>query len=230
MLSDKAGKNLNTYVPDYVIFDLETTGVNCGTDQVIEISAVKVAGGLVVEEFSTLVNPGFHIPYPATMVNGITDDMVSDSPDFRQAFTDFLAFAGDAVLVGHNIRRFDLKFLYRDAEVFWGQTVGNDFIDTLDIAKAYLPEMKHHTLSDLAQRYGICTDGAHRALADCRMNQQVFEHLKEEMAHPSEAARAVKKCPKCGSLLKRRNGRYGEFWGCTGYPECRYTENISSGF
>lgn len=226
MLSKKPGKKLNTYVPDYVVFDLETTGVSCRFDEVVEISAIKAAGGQVVDEFSTLVNPGRPIPCGASAVNGITDDMVEGSPFFEQALTDFLEFAGDAVLVGHNIHTFDMKFLYRDAERFWGKTVGNDYIDTLQLARAYLPQLAHHKLVDLADYYSISTAGAHRALNDCRMNQIVFERLAKEMEHPSGEAKAVKKCPKCGNVLRKRSGRYGAFWGCMSYPECKYTERI----
>ena len=226
MLSGKVGKKLKNAVSDYVVFDLETTGVNCSADDVIEISAVKVVSGEITDEFSTLVNPGRPIPFYATEVNGITDDMVSEAPDFETALSDFIVFAGDAVLVGHNIHRFDLRFLYRDAERFWGKTLANDYIDTLEIAQSYLPELSHHKLTDLAAHYGIDSDGAHRALNDCRMNQLVFEELKKEMQDPSEAARNVRKCPRCGSILRKRRGRYGDFRGCTGYPDCRYTENL----
>lgn len=226
MLSKKPGKKLNLYVPDYVVFDLETTGVSCSLDDVVEISAVKVTGGQAVDEFSTLVNPGRPIPYYASEVNGITDDMVKGSPYFKEALSGFLKFAGDAVLVGHNIHTFDMKFLYRDAMKFWGETVGNDYIDTLQVARTYLPQLTHYKLVDLADYYGISAAGAHRALNDCRMNQIIFERLAEEMKNPSESAKAVKKCPKCGNVLQKRKGRYGEFWGCMSYPECRYTENI----
>ena len=226
MLSKKCGRKLNTYVSDYVVFDLETTGISYATDEVVEISAVKVQNGKVVDEFTTLVNPGCPIPYYASEVNGITDDMVADSPSFEKALSDFLTFVGDAVLVGHNIHTFDMKFLYRDAERFWGETIGNDYIDTLQIAKAYLPGLRHHRLVDLADYYGIDAEGAHRALNDCRMNQMVFEYLGKEIANPTDEAKAVKKCPRCGNVLRRRNGRYGEFWGCMSYPECKFTENI----
>ena len=225
MLSTKQGKKLNKYVSDYVLFDLETTGTSCINDEVVEISAIKVMNGEVVDEFSTLVNPGRPIPYYATNVNGITDDMVADAPAFDKALKDFLDFAGDMILVGHNIHTFDMKFICRDALKYFGRTIGNDYIDTLPLSRMYLPELEHHTLSDIAYHYGIDTAGAHRALCDCRMNRQIFEHLGEEMKHPSEAAKRVKKCPKCGSQLKLRAGRFGEFWGCTGYPDCRYTEN-----
>ena len=226
MLSDKAGKKLFEYVPDYVVFDLETTGISCVSDEVVEISAVKVKNGTVVDEFSTLVNPGIPIPHRASEVNGITDDMVADSPSFKEALADFVDFIGDAVLVGHNIHTFDMKFIQRDAQKYFGSFVGNDYVDTLMIARLYLPEIPSHTLVDLADHDGIGSFGAHRALVDCRMNQGVFEYLAKEIANPSEAAKAVKKCPRCGNVLRKRNGMYGEFWGCASYPECRFTTNV----
>lgn len=226
MLTNKAGKRLIKYVPDYVLFDLETTGLSCRNDEVIEISALKVKDGSVEDEFSTLVNPGMPIPFMASEVNGITDDMVKDSPDFKTALGQFIEFAGDSVLVGHNIVSFDMKFIQRDIEKYYCKVLGNDHIDTLLLARLYLPELQHHTLSDLAHYYHISTAGAHRALADCRMNQRIFESLKEEIENPSEAAQAVKRCPKCGNALKMRTGKFGEFWGCMSYPECKYTENI----
>ena len=229
MLSDRKGKKRNTYVPDYVVFDLETTGTSCAFDEVVEISAIRVRNGKAVEEFSTLVNPGRPIPRNASDVNGITDDMVSGSPSFHEAFSEFLDFVKDEVLVGHNIHTFDMNFLYRDAERFWGKTLGNDYIDTYQIAKRYLPQLAHRRLTDLAEYYGIDADGAHRALSDCRMNQKVFEKLHDEMKQPSAEAQALRVCPECGAPMVRRNGRFGEFWGCSGFPECRHTEKIGKG-
>ena len=72
----------------------------------------------------------------------------------------------------------------------------------------------------LAEHYGLTTQGAHRALNDCRMNQQVFERLARE------PRREAKRCPRCGQPLALRKGRFGAFYGCTGYPVCRYTENV----
>lgn len=224
-LSDKAGRKLNMYVKDYCVFDLETTGTSTSYDEVVEVSAVKVKDGKVVDEFTTLVNPHKPISIWASEVNGITDDMVKDAPSFEEALKDFLEFVGDMILVGHNINTFDMKFICRDAQKYWGKTVGNDYIDTLPLSRACLPQLGHHTLTVLSEHYRIDTKGAHRALNDCRMNQQVFERLGEELQNPSPEAKALKKCPRCGSLLKIRNGAYGEFWGCTGYPDCRYTEN-----
>jgi len=228
MLGNKQGCMRMEGVPDYVLFDLETTGTSWERDAVVEISAIKVRGGKPVEEFSQLVNPGMAISYAASEVNGITDEMVADCPSFDIVLEEFLRFAGDDVLVGHNIKMFDLKFIQKSAQRYFGKMVGNDYVDTLPLSKIYLPELGGHTLGDLASHYGISTDGAHRALNDCRMNQQVFECLKREMENPSEAAKKVERCPRCGNLLKRRSGRYGEFWGCMSYPDCKFTRNIPS--
>ncbi len=160
MLSSMPGKRLNKYVPDYVVFDLETTGVSVAWDAVIEISAIKVVGGRNIDEFTTLVNLGRPIPFSASSVNGIYDDMVKDSPEFGKALGDFLEFAGNAVLVGHNIHAFDMKFLMRDAEKYWGRTVGNDYIDTLVLARQYLPQLSRYRLVDMAGYYRIPAGGA----------------------------------------------------------------------
>lgn len=228
MLGNTQGKLLNEYIEDYVVFDLETTGVSPYNDEVIEISAVKARKGKVVEEFSQLVNPKRTIPFAASRVNNITDDMVSDAPFFDEVLRHFLEFVGEDVLVGHNIQSFDMKFIYRDCERYFHQLITNDYVDTLILAKRCFPEWRHRRLGDLADYYGISTQGAHRALADCRMNQRVFELLGKEMNTEKKKTldSNVKTCPLCNLPLKKRNGRYGEFWGCTGFPNCRYTENI----
>lgn len=215
------GKRLVKYVPDYVVFDLETTGVDVIKDDIIEISAVKVLGGKVADTFSTLVNPGRSIPYYATQVNGITDEMVEDAPDIREALADFLAFAGDAVLVGHNIQSFDLNFVSNAAEGLFGKTVENDYIDTLHMARSCLPELSHHKLVDVASYFHISAEGAHRALNDCIMNQKCYEELGKLQANQK-----LELCPRCGGELRKRNGKFGEFFGCSNYPACRYTRNI----
>ena len=228
MLGNTQGKLLNEYTEDYVVFDLETTGVSPYNDEVIEISAVKARKGKVVEEFSELVNPKRTIPFAASRVNNITDDMVSDAPFFDEVLRHFLEFVGEDVLVGHNIQSFDMKFIYRDCERYFHQLITNDYVDTLILAKRCFPEWRHRRLGDLADYYGISTQGAHRALADCRMNQRVFELLGKEMNTETKKTldSNVKTCPLCNLPLKKRNGRYGEFWGCMGFPNCRYTENI----
>ena len=213
------------YLSEYVLFDLETTGLDTEMDAIIEISALKAKGGEIVDEYSTLVNPEMHIPYDASCVNGIVDDMVKDAPKIEEALKGFISFIGNEVLVGQNIKRFDLKFIQRDAVRFFGKPIANDYVDTLFLAQRYLPELCSHSLEALADHYDISYDGAHRALADCHINKRVYDCLAKEIANPSEAARKVPVCPRCGNLMKKRNGIYGEFWGCAGFPDCRFTKD-----
>ena len=221
MLSGTCGKLLNTYVNNYVVFDLETTGVSTNNDEVVEISALKVKNGSVVDEFSTLVNPGKPIPFYASNINGITDDMVLDAPVFREALSDFISFAGEAVLVGHNIYRFDMKFIYRDSLKYFGKTVSNDYADTYCLARSLFPELSCHKLTFLADYLGLSTEGAHRALYDCRMTQVLYERIGQELK--KGASENMKICPRCGSPLVKRHGINGEFLGCLSFPSCRYT-------
>ena len=223
MLCNKEGKRLTEFASDYIVFDLETTGISPYKDKVIEISALKVKDHVVTDEFDTLVNPQCHISGGASAVNGIYDDMVEDAPVFSEVLPQFFDFVGELPLVGHNIIAFDLKFIYRDAREFLGSIPDNDFIDTLYIARKCLPELAHHRMTDLAAHYGISTEGAHRALADCRMTQQVYEYLQRDTERFEAGGKQIPLCKACGRRMKLRNGKYGEFWGCPGYPRCSFT-------
>lgn len=222
------GKRLNQYRKDYVVFDLETTGISWQRDEIIEISAIRVQNRRPSAQYSTLVNPQRHIPAAASRVNNITDGMVKDAPLLPEAMEGFLHFIQDSVLVGHNIHTFDMKFISQAAMRLYGTEIGNDYIDTLFLARQCLPQLSHHKLSDVAEHFGISTSGAHRALQDCIMNQQCYEKLGELLQAKSAEEPAVL-CPKCGAGMVRRKGMYGEFYGCSSFPGCRGTRPIASG-
>lgn len=242
-MTRQKGQRLTLYRKDYVVFDLETTGLSPTEDEIIEISGLRVRDHEVVEEFSTLVNPGMPIPYAATCVNGITDSMVHGAPDIAKALTDFFEFIDKDLLVGHNIHTFDTNFIYDSAMRHLGRGMQNDYIDTLYMSKSCLPKLKHHKLTDVAAHFEIATEGAHRALNDCRMNQMCYEKLGEIWLKKYPAQADGKKgigengtgtngretgeqlCPQCGGILILRKGKFGEFWGCQGFPLCRYTKN-----
>ena len=204
-MSTQKGTLINKYTPNYVIFDLETTGISPNYDEVIEISALKVKGGEVVDEFNTLVNPGRKIPFGATKVNGITNAMVAEAPAFSHVLAEFLDFAEGLVLVGHNIAWFDMKFIWRDAEQYFGEIPQNNYVDTLQVARKHLPKMEHHRLVDLAEHYGISSEGAHRALNDCYMNQKVYECMVAEMreAHQKRVEEVRKKASEDVEVQQR---------------------------
>lgn len=216
-------KRIDGFIRDYVVFDLETTGTSINRDRIIEISALRVRNGEVVDEFSTLINPGCPIPYYASQVNNITDEMVEGAPGIEEILPEFLSFVGNDVLLGQNIQRFDLKYIYRDCEENGLPVPNNDFVDTLPISRVCLPQLSHHTMSDLAECFGISTKGAHRALADCYMTHRVYTAMGSMI---EKAYADIPRCEKCGQTMVRRKGKYGEFWGCSGYPGCTFTKNI----
>ncbi len=214
-----AGRRLAKYVPDYIAFDLETTGISYVNDKIIEISAVKAIKGKVTDTFSTLVNPQCTIPHEASRVNGITDAMVAKAPLIEEVLPDFLTFIGDFVLVGHNIQYFDLRFINQAAQQLSMEPIANDFIDTLAMARSCLPQLFSHKLSDVSAYLGIDTAGAHRALNDCMMALQCYEKMAE-----IQKGMVLELCPQCGGELKKRKGKFGEFFGCSNYPQCRFTK------
>lgn len=177
MAKRNKGTRLVNYVPDYVVFDLETTGVSTNKDAIIEISAVKVKNGEVEDTFDSLVNPMRHIPSSATAVNQITDKMVEHAPVLTEVLPKFLEFIGDMILVGHNIHSFDTSFIYDAVLLQYGTEFKNDYVDTLYMARKYLKQLSHHRLVDISEHFGFSTEGAHRALNDCVMNQKCFEEL-----------------------------------------------------
>ena len=199
-------------ISNYIIFDLETTGLSTDKDAVAEMSALKVISGM-------------HIPSVASSINGITDDMVKDAPDMEEALKGFIEFIGDLDLVGHNIYRFDMKFIQRDSERYFGKTVDNNIIDTLQLSRKYLPKLCSHSLGALANYYEVSYEGAHRALADCKINFLVYKCLLEEMEKAIKTVQAEEICPRCGNALVKRNGKHGRFWGCESFPVCKYTRD-----
>ena len=210
-----------TELRNYVVFDLETTGLSKQDDEIIEIAAVKVKDHCIVDKFSCLINPGIHIPALVSRLTGITNDMVKGKYAINMVLPSFVAFTESLPLVGHNIKTFDMHFLKRDAMRYYHATIPNPVVDTLPMSRAYLPDLSSHKLTSLAEYYNISSAGAHRSLNDCIMNQAVFELLQNEaLKHPKEL------CPICGATLVKRAGKYGPFMGCSNFPKCRYTKEI----
>ena len=187
MLSDECGRKLNTYIPNYVVFDLETTGTSCYSDAVVEISAVKVKDGKVVDEFSTLVDPQRHIPFFATNVNGITDDMVKGCPLFKTALADFLDFAGNEVLVGHNIQTFDLKFIYREAQDY-----------TVKDPEAAKNELLGRAVKDAKAKAAVLADASDVKLKEIQTIDYSWDELDFEVRPMSDMMLRSEKCMEAG--------------------------------
>lgn len=147
----------------YVVFDLETTGLDFMNNGITEIGAVKMVGGKIVEHFTTLVKPDYKITEENAKITGITEDMVKDSPKISAVIPDFIKFIDGAILVAHNAD-FDMKFIKRFAGASEFE-VKNKVIDSVEVARQVLPSLRRHDLQTIADHFGI-TFNHHRALAD----------------------------------------------------------------
>lgn len=153
---------------DYVVFDIETTGLHPDSDQICEIAAIGVKDGLPQGTFSTLVAIEGSMPGAAGRVNGITDDMLKGAPAIGDALDAFLDFIGDdAVLAGHNIVSFDIPFVANAAAKSGRVFIYPYVIDTLEAARELWPDLPSRSMDSLRGILGIERTDAHRALADC---------------------------------------------------------------
>ena len=182
MLGSTKGEERFEYLRDYVVFDLETTGLSPVSDKIVEIAGVRVRDGNITEEFSSLVDPQCEIPESAIAVHGITNEAINNAPGLEEALRKFEKFLGDDAIVGQNIVRFDMRFMWRDYPEIFGKTLANDYLDTLKLSRKLLPNLKSHGTSSLCDYYGIDQTGAHRALFDCRMTQEIYENLGKLLA------------------------------------------------
>ncbi|MEW5938766.1 MAG: exonuclease domain-containing protein, partial [Chloroflexota bacterium] len=156
-----------------VAIDIETTGLDENRDTIIEIGAVRFNGKRVEDEFSTLVNPNRHIPEFITGLTGIDDSMVRQAPRLNDIIHELAAFAGDAPVIGHNVR-FDLGFLQKTNILNL-----NRVIDTYALASVLMPSASRYNLGALGQQLGILLPATHRALDDAKVTHAVYERLLE---------------------------------------------------
>lgn len=173
------GKRLEKYLNRYIVFDLETTGTNIYKDKIIEISAIKIENNQVIEKFNTLVNPQCRIPYGASRINHITDDMVKNNPIIDDVLPDFILFIEDYPLVGYNITTFDLNIIYDLCLEKYGMILNNDYVDIYYMAKKYITSLERYRLVDVCKYCQIDHKGAHRALKDCYMTNDVYYYLRD---------------------------------------------------
>jgi len=166
-----------SYDGDFVVFDIETTGLRPQNDGITEIGGVKVSAGKVTEVFNTFVNPGKPIPENIVHLTGITDAMVADAPAEDKAVADFLNFAKGCVLVAHNAG-FDTSFIKAVARKN-NLKFDNAYIDTLELARTLVKDVKNHKLNTLTKHFDIKLENHHRACDDAAATAEVFLKLVE---------------------------------------------------
>jgi len=169
---------------DYVSIDLETTGLDPKKEKIIEIGAVKVINGIVTDTFETFVDPGKQLTDATTKITGITENDLIGAKDMKVILGDLLDFIEDLPLVGHRIL-FDYSF-QKKAAVNQGLEFEKKGIDTLQIARIYLPELESKKLEDLCKHFLISHD-AHRALSDARATHELFLKLQDRFGIKEEA-------------------------------------------
>ena len=164
---------------EFVVFDIETMGLNAYSNEIIEIGAVKIKAGRIIDRYSQLFNPGKPIPYKITEITGITDQLVANEPKIDQVIGKFVDFIGDAVLVAHNAP-FDMGFIKRDIKKYLNIDLENSVIDTLQMARDLFPDLKKYGLGDLNKVLGLALENHHRAVDDSQATANMFNIFLEK--------------------------------------------------
>src|SRR5947209_3385101 len=163
---------------EFVVLDTETTGLRPGSDRVIEIAGIRLRGGEVLNSFQSLVNPQRRLPPFIVQFTSITQEMLAGAPTAEHILPNFLQFIEGAVLVGHNIG-FDIGFLSYEAQLL-GQAFPIDGLDTIPLARRFLPGLRRFKLDVVANHLKIPMLHRHRALGDARVTAAIFVKLLEK--------------------------------------------------
>lgn len=156
----------------FVVFDIETTGFSAVNDRIIEIGAVKVEGGRIVDRYSTFVNPERPIPFEIEKLTGIHDGMVEDAEVIEDVLPKFMEFCQDCIMVAHNAE-FDMSFIRENCR---RQGIEREFtvVDTLAMARSMLPDLKNYKLDTVVEAVGGSLENHHRAVEDAESTADIF--------------------------------------------------------
>ena len=160
----------------FVVFDLETTGLDFETSEIIEIGAVKIENGEIKERFSSFAKPKFPIPLEAQKINNITNEMVEFAPKIEDVIIDFYNWSKDCIISGYNIVGFDMKFLTKVASKI-GLNFDNEIIDTMIVVRQSKLRTTNYKLTTVAKALGIDLTDAHRAYNDAHATAKVLMEL-----------------------------------------------------
>lgn len=164
---------------EFIVFDVETTGLNPQKERLTEIGAVLLKDGEIIDRFQTFVNPNRPIPPKISKLTGIFDDMVSNAPEEEEALNAFLTFSNGRVLVAHNAG-FDISFLQATAQrcqIPFSST----YIDTLPIARTLYPQLKNHKLDTVTKHLQLEDFNHHRAIDDATILAKMFAKMTSDL-------------------------------------------------
>lgn len=169
-----------TFEDTFVVFDLETTGLDIKNDKIIEIGAVKVQNGEITDRFSTFINPCEPISEEIKNLTGIYDDMVENAPIESEILPKFLDFIGDSVLVAHNAS-FDTGFIKRYVEKQGGH-LDNTVVDTVEMARGIFANLVNYKLDTVCEELNVSLENHHRAVNDAEATALCFIKMAEILA------------------------------------------------
>lgn len=176
--SNSRGKS---FEDKFVVFDIETTGFSSSEDRIIEIGAVKIQKGEIIDSFNYFVNPEISIPYKITELTGINNDMVKGAETIKVILPKFLEFIEDSIVVAHNAD-FDTGFIKTNCKRL-NLCFNNGILDTLSLARFLFPELKKHKLNVICNHLGISLENHHRAVDDAKATAEIllksFDILRE---------------------------------------------------
>ncbi|WP_124219978.1 PolC-type DNA polymerase III [Aquisalibacillus elongatus] len=180
---------------NYIVFDVETTGLSASYDKIIELAAVKIYQGEIIDRFERFANPHQKLSQTTIDLTGITDDMVADAPEIEDVMSDFNEWMGNDILVAHNAS-FDIGFINAAFQRMGIEKVSNPVIDTLELARLLYPELKNHRLNTLCKHLNIELTQHHRAIYDAEATgyllwSLVKSALEKEMKQHHELNRHV---------------------------------------
>lgn len=184
----------------FIIVDLETTGLEPNLDSIVEIAAVKVLNGEVIDEKTHLVNPHVFVPQETTDITGITTEMLKDAPRFEEVVDEYIAFFGDSgVFVAHNVE-FDYGFFNSHLRRLERTELGNPYLCTFKLAKTVHPNLPRYGLGALTETFNIDLPQAHRAIHDARATAELF--IKFTRALQAGGLKELKDLPHIQKLPK----------------------------
>ncbi|UVI32537.1 PolC-type DNA polymerase III [Paenibacillus spongiae] len=150
---------------EYIVFDIETTGLSVINNKIIELAGVKMKEGKEIGRFATFIDPHEDIPYHIQQLTNISNEMVKGAPELEPKLREFVEFVGDSILVAHNAR-FDMGFIQAACKAHGMPELDNPVLDTLELARFIHPTMKNHRLNTLADKYKVSLESHHRAIDD----------------------------------------------------------------
>ena len=172
------GKSVIKKLCNYVVFDIETTGLSHEYDEIIELAALRVRGGKIIDKFITLVKPKNPVDEFIVELTGITNEMLNNAPDIKDVFPDFIDFVGNDIMIAHNAN-FDINFVYDFASLF-EIPFSNDFVDTYRFSRKINTNIKNHKLKTLVREFSIQTKGLHRAESDAMVTHSLYNSFLEK--------------------------------------------------